>query len=76
MLANLPIMLFPYAHKFYAFISIHYAHNITGQENNYSNDLTFLYCNIKESSMYSCRVWFWILDSWVGMDSGDDETSE
>ena len=52
MLANLPIMLFPYAHKFthYAFISTRYAHNmlvytkrITGQENNYSNYLTFLY---------------------------------
>ena len=44
MLANLPIMLFPYA-----FISVHYAHimleypnRITGQENNYSIYLTFI----------------------------------
>ena len=49
LLANLPIMLFPYAHKFYALISAHYSHimleypnRITGQENNYSNYLTFI----------------------------------
>ena len=78
MLANLPIMLFPYAHKFYAFISAHYAHImleysnriITGEENNFSNYLTF---NIIIATSRKGMVLD--LDSWVGMDSGD-ETSE
>ena len=48
MLANLPIMLFPYAHKFYPLcfnfcpLCPHYANRITGKENNYSNYLTFI----------------------------------
>ena len=43
MLANMPIKLFPYAHKFYPLcFYFEYPNPITGQENNYSNYLTFI----------------------------------
>ena len=55
MLANLPIMLFTYVHKFYqlcfyfcplcphcARVIDEYPNRIPGQENNYSNYLTFI----------------------------------
>ena len=65
----------------YVLISAHFAHimlqypsRIYGQENNYSNYLKLLQHQGK-FNVQSCRVWFLILDSWVGMDSGN-ETSE
>ena len=52
MITNLSIMLFPYAHKFYPLCFyfcplcphyvLEYLNHITGQENNYSNYLTFI----------------------------------
>ena len=75
MLANLLIMLFPYAHKFYqlcfyfcpfAHIMLEYPNRITVQENNYSNYLTFIIINfIATARKVQCSPVGYSYGSWI-----------